>query len=82
MSDLRFVQSSFTGDGVFRDKKADFETAYILKKQMKSLYPGGGYSVVGQIGKGDEEIGVLVSNDRRKRYISRASLRFPKLKVI
>ena len=44
MSDLRFIQSSFTGDGVFRDKKADFETTYILKKQMKSLYPAGGYT--------------------------------------
>ena len=36
MSDLRFIQSSFTGDGVFRDKKADFETTYILKKQMNT----------------------------------------------
>ena len=67
MSDLRFIQSSFTGDGVFRDKKADFETTYILKKQMKSLYPAGGYTVVGQVGKGDEEIGVLVSNEQEEK---------------
>lgn len=67
MSDLRFIQSSFTGDGVFRDKKADFETTYILKKQMKSLYPAGGYTVVGQVGRGDEEIGVLVSNEQEEK---------------
>ena len=52
---------------MFRDKKADFETTYILKKQMKSLYPAGGYTVVGQVGKGDEEIGVLVSNEQEEK---------------
>lgn len=66
MADLRFIQSSFTGDGIFRDKKRDFEAKYILKKQMKNLYPAGGYTVVGQIGKGNEEIGVLVSNEKEE----------------
>ena len=80
LSDLRFIQSSFTGDGVFRDKKADFETAYILKKQMKSLYPGGGYSVVGQIGKGDEEIGVLVSNEQEEKVYKPSKPAFSQVK--
>ncbi len=66
LADLRFTQSSFTGDGVFRNRKSGFETKYILKKQMKNLYPAGGYTVVGQIGKGNEETGVLVFNEKEE----------------
>ena len=82
MSDLRFIQSSFTGDGVFRDKKADFETTYILKKADEKPLSCRRLYRCRQVGKGDEEIGVLVSNEQEKRFISRASLRFPALRAI
>ena len=54
-----FTAVSGNGDGVYNKKKESFTVSYYKKKQMNELYPAGGFSVVGQIGKGREEIGTI-----------------------
>ena len=59
METKRFTAESGTGDGVYNKKKENFTVSYYKKNQMTALYPAGGFSVVGQIGKGREEIGTI-----------------------
>lgn len=58
-------QMTFTaysgGEGLYRNRKTEFEAEYYKKKDMKTLYPAGGFSVCGQVGKGRKEIGELTS---------------------
>lgn len=60
MSAKLFTAVPVNGDGVYNQKKNKFSVVYYKRKQMNELYPAGGFSVVGQIGKGNEEIGVVV----------------------
>ena len=59
------VQAVFNGaaQNLYRNRKTKFSVAYITGSKMKSLYPAGGFSVVGQIGRGREEIGALQNGD-------------------
>lgn len=59
------VQAVFNGaaQNLYRNRKTKFSVAYINGAKMKSLYPAGGFSVVGQIGRGREEIGALQNGD-------------------
>lgn len=47
------------GDGVYRNRKTEFEAEYYKKKDMQTLYPAGGFAVCGQVGKGRTELGEL-----------------------
>lgn len=47
------------GEGFYRNRKTGFEAEYYKKKDMKTLYPAGGFTVCGQVGKGRTEIGEL-----------------------
>ncbi len=49
-------------EGKYKNAKTKAEFPYIKKADMKQAFPAGGYIVVGQIGKGDEQIGTLFVN--------------------
>ncbi|MGN0520787.1 MAG: hypothetical protein ACI4LB_08620 [Candidatus Fimenecus sp.] len=63
MSEKLFTAVSVNGGGVYNKKKERFTVSYYKKKQMDELYPAGGFSVVGQIGKGREEIGTVTCGE-------------------
>lgn len=46
-------------NGVYKNKKTKVELPYIKKADMEDAFPAGGYTVVGQLSKGDEQIGIL-----------------------
>lgn len=58
-----FTAVSVNGDGVYKKKKQNFAVSYYKKKQMNEMYPAGGFSVVGQIGKGTDEIGEVTCGE-------------------
>lgn len=45
----------------YRNRKTAFEAPSYTKKQMEAMYPAGGFSVVGQISSGRDEIGSVTS---------------------
>lgn len=57
MAEQLFTAVPANGESVF--KKEHFTVSYYKKKQMEELYPAGGFSVVGQVGKGKTEIGTV-----------------------
>lgn len=61
MEEKRFTVVSVNGEGVF--KKDHFAASYYKKKQMEELYPAGGFSVVGQMGRGRTQIGIVSNGD-------------------
>ena len=53
MADLIFRHlTGADGEGVYKNGKTGFSVSYFKKKEIDSRYPSGGYTVVGQIGKG------------------------------
>lgn len=50
-------------EGCYKNRKTGLKVPSYTKKQLDSLYPAGGFSVVGQVGSGREETGELVSAD-------------------
>lgn len=60
------VQAVFNGaaQNLYRNRKTKFTVPYITGSKMKTLYPAGGFSVVGQIGRGREEAGALHNEDK------------------
>ena len=66
MSDLkqyRLYKGQYEPGAVYRNKKQKTEIAYIKKANMEEFFPAGGYTVVGQIGKGTEQIASLSLSD-------------------
>lgn len=63
MESKLFTAISVNGDGVYKKKKQNFTVSYYKKKQIDQLYPAGGFSVVGQVGKGREEIGEVTCSE-------------------
>ncbi|MGN0572247.1 MAG: hypothetical protein ACI4K9_08720 [Candidatus Fimenecus sp.] len=63
MAEKLFTAVSVNGDGVYNKKKENFTVSYYKKKQMEELYPAGGFSVVGQVGKGRDEIGAVICGE-------------------
>lgn len=59
MAEILFTAVPVSGNGVYNKKKAHFTVSYYKKNQMDNLYPAGGFSVVGQVGKGRDEIGFV-----------------------
>lgn len=50
------------GSRQYRNRRTKFTAAYYTKNEIKDMYPAGGYSVVGQIGKGRTKQGELLSD--------------------
>lgn len=46
-------------EGKYKNRKTKAEFPFIKKADMENAFPAGGYTVVGQIGKGEEQIGTL-----------------------
>lgn len=60
-----FAGSSAAG-GLYKNKKTGLSVPLYKKKQIKELYPAGGFSVRGQIGTGKNEIGALVTQEGKE----------------
>lgn len=56
--------SATPAEKVYRNGKTGLAVPCYKKKQMDDLYPAGGFSVVGQLGKGRDEIGQLSAEDK------------------
>ncbi len=56
--------SATPAEKVYKNGKTGFAVPCYKKKQMDDLYPAGGFSVVGQLGKGRDEIGELSAGDQ------------------
>ena len=70
MADLIFRHlTGADGEGVYKNGKTGFSVSYFKKKEIDSRYPSGGYTVVGQIGKGKREIGDLQSDDGKTEKV-------------
>ena len=52
-----------TAEGIYKNKKTKAQFPFVKAAEMKEAFPAGGYRVVGQIGKGKEQIGVLHDED-------------------
>lgn len=74
MADLIFRHlAGADGEGVYKNGKTGFSVSYFKKKEIDSRYPSGGYTVVGQIGKGKREIGNLQSDDGQTEKVYAAT---------
>ena len=86
MADLIFRHlTGADGEGVYKNGKTGFSVSYFKKKEIEfdrdprvageidSRYPSGGYTVVGQIGKGKREIGDLQSDDGQTEKVYAAT---------
>ncbi|MEG2080658.1 MAG: hypothetical protein RRZ68_03735 [Oscillospiraceae bacterium] len=51
-------------DKVYENKKNEFSCKYYSKSQIKSIYPNGGYKIIGQIGYGKDVIGQLQYSEK------------------
>lgn len=60
--------------GTYNDSSAGFSVSYIKKKDIKTLYPSGGFGVRGQVGAGREELGRLESGEASVPVYSIAKL--------
>lgn len=56
--------SAVPAEKVYRNQKTGFAVPCYKKKQMDDMYPAGGFSVIGQLGKGRDEIGELSAGDK------------------
>lgn len=56
--------SATPAEKVYHSGKSGIAVPCYKKKQMDELYPAGGFSVVGQLGKGRDEIGSLSSDGK------------------
>ncbi len=69
-----------SGSGVYKRKKTGLEVSYCKKKEMKDLYPAGGFSVVGQVGRGRDEIGELHTLNASEKIYAVSSMPHSKIK--
>lgn len=49
--------------GTYRNRTTEFKVLFYKKKELKALYPAGGYAVRGQIGGGRDRVGTLLTTD-------------------
>lgn len=61
MADKIIYTAACGGNGFYRNRNSGFEVTYYSKKEMKDLYPAGGFKVVGQLCKGKKVIGACES---------------------
>lgn len=65
MAEPQLFHADFSGAGeargTYKNSSANFTMAYIKRKDMKTLYPSGGFNVRGQIGAGREQLGALAA---------------------
>lgn len=55
--------------GTYNNSSANFTVSYIKRKDMKTLYPSGGFNVRGQIGAGREQLGTLSSGGEGEEVV-------------
>ena len=55
--------------GTYNNSSANFTVSYIKRKDMKTLYPSGGFNVRGQIGAGREQLGTLSSGGEGEEIV-------------
>ena len=59
-----FPQSA--GTGKYQNKSTHFAAPCLTPKEIKELYPAGGFTVSGQVGKGSEKIGTVTAADAQE----------------
>lgn len=70
------VQALFNSaaTNLYRNRKTKFTVPYITSSKMKTLYPAGGFTVVGQIGRGRDTAGTLRNEDKTETVYKTAKM--------